>query len=363
MATRKQKEELMQTLKFTPIKARLLVQGYDGECYIGSVDRDDYEFLKSKKIDLEQYLSDWDSEMFTDIPAVRRFIEPGQAYECDNLFHASGASMDDGSYITVMNDETSEDIYTTHLDISHLEDQGIEVDCSDDFDSDELDNGTVIFWGGQGEKGCFFDAELTLTRPFDPKLLKLTYGNGDGWRLLTGVEYDGVELEGYDGYSTTGKWGENKFHIVGDEAVYESEYRDEDTEEDVEDADYECVQCDWRGTVDEAVGDEHGNLACPECGEPIESVKEWDPAAELDKIRVPVLEGEEIWAQQAIDESMLSPWHSKDLKPAHKGEYEVVYDAEWPLSGQGRAEWTGRSWKQNGKKLAIRQWRGLKEPA
>lgn len=327
MATKKEKEELMQTLRFTPIKARLLVQGYGGECYIGSVDREDYEVFKEKRVDLEQFLGDWDNELFKDIPEKNRFIEPGQAYECDNLFHGSGASMDDGSYITVMNDETNEDIYTTNLDISHLEDQGIEVDCGDDFDSDELDNGTVIFWGGQGEKGCFFDAELTLTRPFDPKLLKLTYGNGDGWRLLTGVEYDGVELEGYDGYSTTGKWGENKFHIVGDEEVYQGEERDEDSD----------------------------------------SEEEWDPAAELEKIRVPVLDGEEMQAQEAIDfalsftEEQKSEWFVKDIKPAHKGEYEVVYDAEWPLSGQGMAEWTGRGWKQKGKKLAIKQWRGLRE--
>lgn len=365
MATKKQKEELMQTLRFTPIKVRLLVQGYGGECYIGSVSREDYEVFKAKRVDLDQFLGDWDNELFKDIPEKNRFIEPGQAYECDDLFHGSGASMDDGSYITVMNDDTNEDIFSTSLDFNTLYDHGIETSCSDDFESDELEDGTVIFWGGQGEKGCFFDAELTLTKPFDPSLLRITYGNGDGWNLLTGVEYDGVELEGYDGYSTTGKWGENKFHIVGNEAVYESVYRDEDSdsEEENQAADYECVQCDWRGTVDEAVGDEHGNLACPECGEPIESLKEWDPAAELEKIQVPVLEGEEMWASEAIDASMLSPWHSKDLKPAYKGEYEVIYDAEWPLSGQGRAEWTGRNWKQNGKKLAIKQWRGLKEPA
>lgn len=328
MATKKQKEELMQTLRFTPIKVRLLVQGYGGECYIGSVDREDYEVFKAKRVDLEQFLGDWDNELFRDIPEKNRFIEPGQAYECDNLFHGSGATMDDGSYITVMNDETNEDIYTTNLDISHLEDQGIEVDCGDEFDSDELDNGTVIFWGGQGEKGCFFDAELTLTQPFDPKLLRITYGNGDGWRLLTGVEYDGVELEGYDGYSTTGKWGEHKFWISGDEEVYQGEEREE-------------------GEDDE----------------------EWDPAEELEKIQVPVLEGEEMWASEAIDSALAftdeqkSEWYTKDFKPNHKGLYEVIYDAEWPLSGQGMAEWTGRGWKQDGKKLAIRQWRGLKEPA
>lgn len=328
MATKKEKEELIQTLKFTPIKARLLVQGYGGECYIGSVDRKDYEVFKKGRVDIEQYMSDWDNDFFQDIPDENRFVEPGQAYECDNLFHGSGATMDSGSYINVLNDETMQDIFETSLDHNSLDDAGITVECGDDFDSDDLEPGSVIFWGGQGEKGCFFDAELVLTKPFDPKLLKLTYGNGDGWHLLTGVEYDGMELEGYDGYSTTGKWGEHKFWISGDEAVYESEYRDED--------------------------DDTPESACD---------SEWDPAAELDKIRVPVLEGEEEWAQQVIDESMLSPWHDADLKPAHRGEYEVVYDAEWPLSGQGRAEWTGRSWKQNGKKLAIKQWRGLKEPA
>jgi len=227
----------------------------------------------------------------------------------------------------------------------------------------------VIFWGGQGEKGCFFDAELVLTKPFDPKLLKLTYGNGDGWNLLTGIEYDGVELEGYNGYSTTGKWGENKFHIVGDEEVYQGQERDEDSEDEELDVepDYACVQCDWQGTVDQASINDKDEMVCPECGEPIESLKEWDPAAELDKIRVPVLDGEEMQAQEAIDsafsfaEEQKTEWYATDIKPAHKGEYEVVYDAEWPLSGMGMAEWTGRSWRQNGKKLAIKQWRGLRE--
>ena len=310
-------EQFLERLTFTPIKARLLVQGYGGECYIGTVSREDYEVFKARRIDLEQYLSDWDNELFKDIPEKNRFVEPGNAYECDNLFHGSGATMDDGSYITVINDETNEDIFETDLGHASLDNHGIDVECGENFESDDLEPGSVIFWGGQGEKGCFFDAEFVLTKPFDPKLLKLTYGNGDDWYLVTGVEYDGVELEGYDGYSTTGKWSENKFWISGGEEVYEGEERDDD----------------------------------------------WNPAEELDKIEIPVLENEETWASRVIDESMLSPWHGKDLKPAHKGEYEVVYDAEWPNSGQGRAEWTGRGWKQNGKKLAIKQWRGLNQPA
>ena len=306
MATKKQKEELIDILKFTPIKARLLIQGYGGECYIGSVSREDYEVFKAKKVDLDQYVGDWDNELFQDIPEANRFVEPSQAYDCDDLFHASGATIDDSSYITVTNDETNDDIFETNLDIAHLEGQGIGVECGEGFDSDELDDGTVIFWGGQGEKGCFFDAEFTLTRPFDPKLLKITYGNGDGWNIVTSVEYDGVDLEGQDGYSTTGKWSENKFHIVGDEEVYQSEYRSEDGDDDD-----------------------------------------------------PVLDGEEMQAQEAIDtESDRSPWFDADVKPEIKGEYEVFeQDSSWPFPM--RAEWTGRGWKEGGRKITIKQWRGL----
>jgi hypothetical protein len=331
MATRKQKQELIDTLKFTPVKARILIQGYGGECYIGSVTREQYEFFKSKRIDIEQYATNWDDDMFTDVPQPMRPFEPGSPYDCDNHFHCSGATLDDSSRLTVTNDETGNDIFETTLDLSHLEDQGITVDCGEDFDSSDLESGTVIFWGGQGEKGCFFDGGLTLRAPFDPAKLRVTYGNADDWYIISGVEYDGEEVEGFDGYSTTGKWTEHKFWISGDEEVYQGEERNEDDEDEDND--------------------------------------EWDPAEELDKIQVPVLEGEEMWAQEAIDSQLetwegipLSPWHDSDVKPEHRGEYEVFeQDSSWPFPM--RAEWTGRAWRQNGEKITIKQWRGLSQPA
>lgn len=308
MATEAEKEELLQTLKFTPVKARLLIQGYGGECYIGSVPRATYEFFKKKKIDIEQFANGWNEELFQDVPSEHRFVEPGSAYDCDNLFHASGATMDSGSYITVLNDETNEDIFETDLSNDSLDQHSIEVECGEDFESDGLDDGTVIFWGGQGEKGCFFDAEFVLTKPFDPKLLKVTYANGDDWYLVTGVEYDGVELEGHDGYSTTGKWAEHKFWIVGNEEVYQGEERGED---------YICEETPENACSTEFV------------------------------------------------EAERSEWFGKEARPLRKGEYEVMKDAAWPDSGMIRAEWTGRSWKGlDGEKVKILSWRGLaQDPA
>jgi hypothetical protein len=325
MATKKQKDELIQTLKFTPVRARIMLSGYGGECYIGSVSREDYEFFKSRQIDMEQYATDWDDGgLFKDVPDQHRFFSPGQPYDCDNLFHQSGATMDDSSYLTVVNDDTREDIFETNLRIGNLEDQGIEVECSDEFDSVDLNDGDVIFWSGQGEKGCFFDGEITLRRPFDPRLLKISYAAGDGWDISSSVTYDGEEVEGYDGYSTTGKWTEHKFWIKGDEEVYAGMERDEDSEEEDDDE-----NDDW--------------------------------SEELDKIQVPVLEGEETWASRVIDENEFSAWHAGDVEPIRKGVYEVEYEiGTWPWPMTAHIKWTGRKWQYDrSENTEIKRWRGL----
>ena len=356
MATKKQKQELIEILKFTPTKVQILIQGYGGETYAGVVDRKIYDYFKSRKLDLEQYATDWDNEM--KVPDEMQPFPAGSPYECDSLWHASGAELDSSNTMTIYEVDSGNELWEHNMDWNDLEDSGVTVECLSSSDLDDLNEGTIVFNGGQGEKGCFFDGELTLKAPFDPKKLKVFYEDCGGWNIVMSIEYDGEEIDGSGGYSTTGKWAENKWIIIGDEEVYESEEFDpEEVDEDrvFANPDYECVQCDWKGTVDEAVEGKNGELVCPECGEPIE-MAEWDPAAELEKIHVP---DQAAWPFDV--EPAKTEWFDKDVKPAYKGEYEVVYDAEWPMSGMGMAEWTGRTWKQDGKKLAIKQWRGLTE--
>ena len=188
---------------------------------------------------------------------------------------------------------------------SDLEDSGVIVEQFSDVDFDDLEPGEVIFWGGQGEKGCFFDAEFTLKQPFDPKKLKIMFESCDGWHIVNFIEYDEEELDGSGGYSTTGKWGDAKWILGGDEEVYEAEEFTPDESEDEE-----------------------------------EESAEW-PITESDP--------------------EVTDWFDKDIKPSIKGTYEAVIDAPWPLSGIKMIEWTGRSWKDDGKKIAITKWRGLAE--
>lgn len=326
MATKKQKQELVDILKFTPINARLLIQGYGGECYAGTVDRKIYDYFAKRKIDMDEYANDWDGDI--NVPENMQPFSPGSAYECDNLFHASGAELSDLNEIRV-EDENGKDLWVHDLRCDSLNKTGVIVGEGGGAELDDLEEGTVVFWGGQGEKGCFFDAEFTLKAPFDPKKLQISYENCDGWYIISNVEYDGEELDGTGGYSTTGKWAENKWIIIGDEEVYDSVSKDDCEDEDI-----------------------------------------------------PVLEGEEEWASKAIDDNLSDEavssfstlvqalsnaraenWNSTDVKPTDKGVYEVKFvKGVWPLGDVRTAEWTGRSWKENGKKAPeMLGWREVDE--
>lgn len=328
MATRKQKQELMAALKFTPKTVRLLIQGYGGECYAGTVDRETYEFFKSKQIDISQYANDW-GDLFGYVPDKHRFFEPGSPYDCDGLWHASGAELSSSNEIT-LDDADGNTIWSCGCEYDDLNDAGVTVGESGGCELADLEDGTVVFWGGQGEKGCFFDAEFVIKEPFDPKKLSISYENCDGWYLMTGAEYDGEELDGSGGYSTTGKWGEHKWIIIGDEEPYEGIERDEDADEDEHEPESVCTS------------EDDGQEVVPA----YEGLHDWDPVAELDKITPPYT---------------VTDWYDSDVKPVHKGQYEVLLDAEWPMSGMAMADWTGRTWKKDGCKIVIKQWRGVTE--
>ena len=225
MATDKEKEELIEVLKFTPRNYRVEIAGRGGELYFGKVDRAIYEFFKEKKINIDQYANSWDDEMWADVPGELRPFEPGSAYDIGGV-HESGATFDDSSYITVY-DENGEEVWSSPLGVDALESAGVAFESSDEEYISEYEPGTVVFYGAQGEKGTFFGNEFEIKQPFDPKKLTISYGDYDGWELVGGVQYDGEDIDSND-YDTSGKWAEAKWIIVGDEEVYDGEERSED---------------------------------------------------------------------------------------------------------------------------------------
>jgi hypothetical protein len=238
MATEQQKEELMQTLKFTPCNYRVEIWGRGGEIYWGTVDRKIYDFFKEKEIDIEQYAGSWEERMWDDIPFDLQPFSPGSPYECDHGAHISGATFDESSTIVVY-DEKGVEVWSSPLG-GALSDNGAEFDCIDEKYISEYDQGTVVFYGAQGEKGTFFGNDFELRAPFDPSKLRVLYEDMDGWELTSGVQYDGQDIDGND-YDTSGKWGEAKWLIVGDEEVYQGVERNEEDYEDTSDDDEEIT--------------------------------------------------------------------------------------------------------------------------
>ena len=292
----------MSALKFTPRDIEITLCGYGGEIVLGRISEAAYDYWDGRD-DLSDFVYDWDGE-FEDVPADARFCTDGAWHDVDDLCHETGCEASDACSIIVDDRLEGKTIWETNLDLDNLDAKGVDTASHGHTRPSETEpNGTCVFMGQSFEKGTFFSGTIRITAPFDPKKLSISWHDCDGWRLITGVEYDGEDVEGFDGYSTTGKGMEFQ--------VY-------------------CVEND------------------------------------NDELDIPVLENEETWASRMIDESMKTDWHSGKLTPVHTGFYEVQYrDAKWPWPSIGYAEWDGSKWiPDDGRDpQPVGQWRGLREPA
>lgn len=202
---------------------RIMLQGYGGECFMGRVNRSDYDFFKKKRVDITQYAQDSDDINWKFIPKKHQFFPPGNPFDSSGLGQQTGANMDDESFITI-EDENRNKIWKSGLSLKTLKKNKVSTDVLDDITLESFENGQVIFWGGQGEKGIFLNTELKINAPFDPEKLKILYSNFNGWRISATIEYADEEIDA-NGYDTYSQWSEYKFLIAGDEEVYEGECR------------------------------------------------------------------------------------------------------------------------------------------
>lgn len=204
MATRKQKEELMETLKFTPHDATIQLTGYGGEIVIGKIDPKTANYWSGRN-DLEEYANKWDNDEFDDVPEDFNFIDGSMWYEIDNLAHSNGVEMSRGCWATVTDNVSGDTLFATELDPETLQNTGCQVSQWETIDAEDYLDKSGVFVGQNLEKGLFFEATFELSRPFDPTLLHFNYSTYDGWRLLDSLQYAEEELDGIDAYSTTGK--------------------------------------------------------------------------------------------------------------------------------------------------------------
>jgi len=218
-----EQEHLLEVLKFTPQKVQLSLVGWGAEVWAGKVERQVYDFFRDNRYSLEEYAWRWSDKWEDRVPEHLRPFDPGCPYDCDDIFHSSGANLSSESMIQV-HDAQGDEIWSQCLDHESLTDAKVRVEQS--FGDDIIgmiggDKDQVVMIGQNGEKGCFFEAEFVLTAPFDPSCLTIYFEQCEDWYIVSGVDYNGESLEGSDGYDTRGKSSEIQWMLLNGETVYE----------------------------------------------------------------------------------------------------------------------------------------------
>ena len=199
--TIEEQRELLETIKFPPRKYKIEITGRGGEIVVGSVSAEAYDYLSDNEIDIEELIDDEDNDL--EVPKELLFIQDGAWYDCDNIAHENGATMDDMSTISVY-DETGKEIWSHSLDIDSLENIDINVDEIDEIYTNERDDIDAVFIGQSVEKGLFFGGDFIIKSEFDPTKLKFEYSDIEGWYLFSSIQYDGEYIDNYE-YDTSGK--------------------------------------------------------------------------------------------------------------------------------------------------------------
>lgn len=191
------------------MKYRIEISGRGGEIAIGKVKREVYDYFDENEVDIEEYANDWDNEQ--DVPEEFQPFEPGSWYDCDDLTHNCGPELGD-AYVTVM-DENDTVIYDA-LTTDAFFDLGADMEQSEEiYPQETLEDGDVYFIGQSIEKGLFLVYEVEADT-FDPTKLIFVTTDCDGWELVTGVKYDGVDLDDLGELSTVGKGAEFQLILV-----------------------------------------------------------------------------------------------------------------------------------------------------
>ena len=222
MATKEEKQELIEILKFTPRTYKISMWGYGGEKVMGTVSREVWDYCLENSVDLSEIA--WgdeetvQDEMNLDIDMLP--FPPGSWYECDDMAHTNGVSRSAGTL--QIEDENGNVVYERRIeDLSGSADDEPEFSCNDEAWVGSKPAGTVVFVGSSNEKGTFFEGEIELKMPFDITKLVLGYDEVDGEELINSVEYDGEDIDNFGG-STYGKSSDFTMCLVKDSNNWET---------------------------------------------------------------------------------------------------------------------------------------------
>jgi len=240
VATKEEKQQLIDTLKFTPRTYKISMWGYGGEKVMGTVDPKVWDYCMENQVDLSDIAWNYDAceEMGLDEDLLP--FPPGSWYECDGMAHVNGVSRSAG-HIQI-EDENGDSVFEKQLEDCDGGDGNPAWSCQDEVWIGSRKKGEVVFIGSSNEKGTFFEGEIELRAPFDIEKLELYYDEVDGEELVNCVYYDGEEIDN-NGGSTDGKSSDMiMVRLTDDDGNFE---RYEPEEKDWGHPEYGTSPSDW----------------------------------------------------------------------------------------------------------------------
>ena len=97
MATKAEKDKLVEVLKFTPRTYKIRLWGYGGEMVLGEITKKTWDYFREHRIDVSDYATDSDFGEELNIPKDCQPFYPGEWHDCDNLYHGWGVSKNAGT--------------------------------------------------------------------------------------------------------------------------------------------------------------------------------------------------------------------------------------------------------------------------
>ena len=202
MATQEEQQLLIDTLKFTPRTYKVSMWGYGGERVMGTTTQEVWDYCMDNQVDLSDIAWNSDAAEEMELDEDKLPFPPGSWYECDSMGHTNGTSRDAGTI--QIEDENGETVFERSLDACDGGNDSPGLSCIDEVWIGSRSKGEIVFVGSSNEKGTFFEGEIELRAPFDITKLELQYEEFDGEDIVTGLIYDGEDIDNYGG-STDGK--------------------------------------------------------------------------------------------------------------------------------------------------------------
>lgn len=190
------------------MKYRIEISGRGGEVVIGKVKREFYDLFEGDdaELDLHDYI--WNYDFFeenegVEIPEDIRPCDPGLWFDCNDIAHEYGVSVD-YAFVTITQ---GDEILYDNAEVNTLENSegGLTLESESEVVPDEqLEDGDAYLGIQTFEKGFFYSYEFEAVS-FDLSKLTFYVNNIDGWELISGARYDDQELEDLGELSTEGK--------------------------------------------------------------------------------------------------------------------------------------------------------------